>query len=319
LTDAEWASLQIPAVCRILLKHCVRMSTRLAGESPTTAGLSPEEQQMVQLQRDFNFGQPFSMEQYEEYLEPLTSMGFSRVSALEGLLVSSAGERAPNIESALEYLVQADAATQQRKRQDAMARCGRQLVSSPVASSASPTPADTADAPDAQARMVTEARVAALEASLEQATHQLTAHRSMLLSAQQELKAYQNAECARDYKAFLAGVLSFGVVTGPVQEKLAKHRQTLGITDEIHNWALAQLGKSAEEFEKLKKGWKQAPSGGHEPDAECVICLDGPKDHVIFDCMHLALCGKRDCHEAIGQSCPVCLKPFTKIVKVFAT
>ena len=118
---------------------------------------------MVQLQRDFNFGQPFSMEQYEvhvdsraclkwlslgacvsekrsvsrymlgrlepalvydieictismlsrhllrsracpsqEYLEPLTSMGFSRVSALEGLLVSSAGERAPNIESALE-------------------------------------------------------------------------------------------------------------------------------------------------------------------------------------------------------------------------
>ncbi|KAJ1479525.1 hypothetical protein T484DRAFT_1958715 [Baffinella frigidus] len=64
------------------------------------------------------------------------------------------------------------------------------------------------------------------------------------------------------------------------------------------------------------------PQKGGGPDDECVICLEGEKNHIVMPCGHLVLCGT--CALFIGtslSSCPVCnvkaSAPFT--FRIFRT
>ena len=53
-------------------------------------------------------------------------------------------------------------------------------------------------------------------------------------------------------------------------------------------------------------------------DAECVVCLDKPKDHLIMPCMHMCLC--EECAQDFGDpkaSCPICGKKVKKVARIF--
>jgi hypothetical protein len=108
LSDAEWQRLEIPALCRILLKYCVRQAGRIAakpaesklqagGSTTAAAGGSaasarpqpyPSEPFMDQLAMDFNYGQPFDLSLFKEKLQNLIAMGFSREDSMEVLCVT---------------------------------------------------------------------------------------------------------------------------------------------------------------------------------------------------------------------------------------
>lgn len=52
--------------------------------------------------------------------------------------------------------------------------------------------------------------------------------------------------------------------------------------------------------------------------SECVVCLENPRDVLIYRCGHVAVC--RSCGERLqrqGRPCPICRGPISDIVKVF--
>jgi len=51
--------------------------------------------------------------------------------------------------------------------------------------------------------------------------------------------------------------------------------------------------------------------------AKCCLCLVGSASHVVVSCGHLCLC--TGCHQSFKQStCPMCRKPITDIIRVYA-
>ena len=75
---------------------------------------------------------------------------------------------------------------------------------------------------------------------------------------------------------------------------------------------------------KSKGKAKAKPEPGPEPDPDsdctvnCVICFDGPKDHLCMPCKHLCVCAKCAGAVQLFQSCPICREPIVDIFKVFA-
>ena len=71
---------------------------------------------------------------------------------------------------------------------------------------------------------------------------------------------------------------------------------------------------------KAKAKAEPKPEPEPEPDStvNCVICFDGPKDHLCMPCKHLCVCAK--CSEVVQrfQACPICREPIVDIFKVFA-
>lgn len=69
---------------------------------------------------------------------------------------------------------------------------------------------------------------------------------------------------------------------------------------------LKELQLTPKQFEEMKKFRSKGEN-------ECVVCLDKPKDHVIFNCMHLCLC--EDCVVTVtnkkNAKCPLCSKKIT--------
>ena len=56
-------------------------------------------------------------------------------------------------------------------------------------------------------------------------------------------------------------------------------------------------------------------------EAQCVVCFDAPKDHIIVPCGHQCVCA--GCAEQLTKTrtptCPVCREPIRETVKVFCT
>jgi len=68
--------------------------------------------------------------------------------------------------------------------------------------------------------------------------------------------------------------------------------------DKYKSWV--QQGRDNEEaLRKLKKDHNKKASATQHPaaDRECVICLERPADHIILDCMHMALCKGQCVHQ----------------------
>lgn len=77
----------------------------------------------------------------------------------------------------------------------------------------------------------------------------------------------------------------------------------------------AQLAKVGADLQSTTRGLTKATQQ-LEDRTDCVICQDDKKDHVIIPCMHLCICG--GCARESGiKECPLCMKPFTSIKRVY--
>jgi hypothetical protein len=269
-SDNDWLKVDIPAVCRIYLKHAVRQAER----RPNT-GSPSEDRAWTLLENDFNGGQPFDLAPYQKALDSLVDMSFTRVEAMEALLITGT----TSTEAALEVLVK--------------------------------TPADKAARRAAAIKAGTPrgggAREAALNEQLIAAQRQFEREKAQRMQVEVELKHHKGNVPKEAYKGYLRGLISTEMISVTDQEKLKKYREELRFTDKDHQEALSEIGMSLEEFEKLKTDEQRR-------EKECVVCLDKPRTHVIFDCMHLCLCG--DCTEQ-NKKCPICTKKIVQVRRVF--
>jgi len=132
------------------------------------------------------------------------------------------------------------------------------------------------------------------------------------LKSEEELKSFRSHLPKDVYKGYLRGLMAAEMISALEMEKLKKFRDELGFGDREHIEVLTELGMTVEQFDELK-------SYEMRRDKECVVCLDKPKTHVIFDCMHLCLC--EDCVESFNdkrnKKCPICTKKVTKTVRIY--
>lgn len=282
MTDHEWKSLDVPALCRIYLKYVVRQSARLKPGGSRSF--------LEVLQDDFNMGQPFDISQYDASITNLGAMGFSSDEALEALLITEN----KGIEKALELLFQPDKSIRAQKRQEAVLRIGKKVDSD--------KPAEA----EAETGAVSSAELSSLR-------RQVEAERQR----RQKMEIDQNAKEAKNrlasYMNYIKGLTAGEIITTSAFEQLQLYRKNENITDAEHEQTIRDLGWMMAQFDGMKKFDQK-----DKRDTECVVCLDKPKDHVIMNCMHLCLC--EDCAPDFAKddaSCPLCSKKVRKVVRIF--
>lgn len=115
------------------------------------------------------------------------------------------------------------------------------------------------------------------------------------------------------YKDVLKMALLNDVLTPDEDSLLAQVRHKLEITDDEHKQILASQGLTEADLKAKRKD--------QEGGKECVVCLDGPANHVLLDCMHICLCA--DCAKSLGSQpaskrcCPKCRKIFSRVHQVY--
>jgi hypothetical protein len=299
LTDPEWLRLEIPALCRILLKYCIRQAGRIPASAtnnnivvnlPKTEIKGAGDPFMKELQDDFNFGQPFDMSQYASRLAVLVNMGFSQNEAMEALCITDN----KGVEGALEVLVTDDKTKRKKRREDAIARQGKSVNS--MNTTGSPTASDPEQ---------TNRELAATKKQFE-------LEKQARVRSETELKLHLSNLNKLVYKEYIRGMTADEVITVQDTQQLQRYREQKQITQQEHDQILKELNLTTQKFDEMKK-FKQ------KGENECVVCLDKPKDHVIFNCMHLCLC--ETCVTEVNNKkppkCPLCSKKITKIVRVF--
>jgi len=281
LTDHDWIKMEVPALCRIYLKFLIRQSARGVNtqKSSTTNG---DERNWSQLEADFNNGSPFEMSSYAPKLKKLEEMSFSKNIAMEALLISGN----VTVEAALEVLML-------NPMDKAARRAAAMAGNTYTTSGGPPTPRGPSnDSINFQ--------------------RQLEREKTARQKVEEELKSLRNHLPKDIYKGYVRGLLSTELITAPEIEKLKKIREELGFTEREHNEVLAELGLTPNQFDEMK-------SSEMRRDKDCVICLENPKTHVIFDCMHLCLCD--ECVEPYAEKrqkkCPICTKKITRVARIF--
>jgi len=267
-SDTDWLKLDIPAVCRIYLKYAVRQAERRTATA--------EDRAWTQLEVDFNGGQPFDLVPYQKSLDTLVNMSFTRIEAMEALLITGT----TSTEAALEILVATP--TDKAARRAAAIRSGK------------------GGAPSQ--------REAALNEQVVAIQRQFEREKAQRAQAEVDLKHHKSNLPRETYKGYLKGLMSTEMISTTDQEKIKKYREELRFTDKDHNECLAEIGVTPEEFEKMKTNEQRR-------EKECVVCLDQPRTHVIFDCMHLCLCG--DCAMEQNKKCPICTKKVINVKRVY--
>jgi len=117
---------------------------------------------------------------------------------------------------------------------------------------------------------------------------------------------------------FLRGIVADEIITDKELEQLEQYKKENDIDEELQEEALAKLDLTSEALIELHKEVDKA--GGDK----CMICNDGPKETVIWPCMHIVICHKEECWNAVkddgsgpGAGCPSCGKPVEKVEKVY--
>jgi len=248
---------------------------------------------MLQLQRDFNYGNPFDVAEYEGGLVPLQSMGFNRDVALEALVVT--GNK--GLEIALEFCF-LEKSEQAQRRKEAMLRIGRQGLGTLAAAAEG-----TGQSGDPTGRQLRQ-ELAALNHKHEQEKQRWK--QMQLLLEQGVANGTRNG-----YKEFLRGIVAGGTISRDEFNKLCLYRGDKNISLKEHSEILKSLGLSKDDFENLKDYTVKR-------DNECVVCLERAKTHVILSCMHLCLCEK--CVPAFRKKnavCPMCSKKVGSVARIY--
>lgn len=284
LTDHEWHSLGIPAICRTYLKYCVRQSSKKM-TSPRRSKTNSKNSFMVELQNDFNFGEPFRMEDFKEKLKIIANMGFSHDEAMEALCITEN----KTVDAALDILLTCDEQRKQQKRAEVVQRCGRMVKR-------------------AQSKISTNSPE--LQRQINTLTNQLKQSLSEKENLKSELKKYTDGISKMAYLEYLRGVTSDRSLSKKSFKKLQQYQMQQKISNHEHVKALKELGIKHQEFEEMKD-FKLKQS------QECVVCLEKPKTHVIFDCMHMCLCETCVVNFKRGQKCPMCSKRVVRTARIY--
>lgn len=277
LTEHDWKTLNIPALCRIYLKHIVRQSKRKEAGPKTFLDI---------LQDDFNFGQPFDMSQYQTHVATLTAMGFSQDEAMEALVVTEN----KGIESALEILFQQDKSVRATRRAEAMGRLGRQAVKGKIAEGKDENVVD-----------------------LTSIKKTLDTERSRRQKLELELHVEREGSRKFFYREYLRGLISQDSISVNALERLREYRKDYNLSEDDHAQVLSQLGYSVDKFDKLKN--YEARDKGSEcvvcldkPKSHVVIkCM-----HLAFceDCAEKA-------KKAKDRKCPICSEKIVDISRIY--
>jgi hypothetical protein len=304
LSDAEWRALEIPAICRLYLKFLVRQAGR--GGQPGPAPLASGSNALVtppsnkpetfieKLQNDFNYGLPFDMSLYNNNLALLASMGFKREESLEALCCTDN----KGIEGALEMLFMSDHAVRRRRREDAVEKYNRQRPLLNGSANGNSNSNGTAPANGSTADTVD---VPTLQLTLAALRKQLDNEHNLRLKTEAEKKELVPKVMYKEYVR--------GLVTEEM-EQVKQYRERNKITTADHAETLKEIGVSLTRFDGLKRFEGKAA-------AECVICLDKPKDHILTPCMHLCIC--HDCVPNLQKQgkCPMCTKKIQQILRIY--
>jgi hypothetical protein len=307
LTDPEWLRLEIPALCRILLKYCIRQAGRLpAASNNAMAVISKTELKgagdpfMKELQDDFNFGQAFDMSQYASRLTVLVNMGFSQNEAMEALCITDN----KGVEGALEVLVTDDKVKRKKRREEAISRQGRSVNNMNTTGPNTQQGSSNTNSPS-NADMDREMTALKKQADVEKQAR---------IRSEAELKTHLSNLNRIVYKEYIRGMIADETITVQDTQQLQRYRVEKQISQQEHDQIIKELNLTAQKFDDMKKF---KPKG----ENECIVCLDKIKDHVIFNCMHLCLCEGCATQFTTSKSskCPVCSKKITKIMKIFSS
>jgi len=112
---------------------------------------------------------------------------------------------------------------------------------------------------------------------------------------------------------FLRGIIADEIITDEELESLEKYKKENSINDELQEEALAKLDLSSEALRELHKDVDKVKGN------KCMLCKDGPKETIIWPCMHVVTCHKEECWNSLKQiaKCPSCGKKIEKIEKVY--
>jgi len=131
-----------------------------------------------------------------------------------------------------------------------------------------------------------------------------------------ELKERQNVKKVEKYTEFLRGVVADEIITDQENLALEAYRKVHNVAEEEHEQALSSLDMKPEDLDDYRKNPQDA--GGRK----CVACGKGPKEYVIYDCMHVCVC--ESCSKNVGvgggpgDGCPVCGGDIVKVERVYA-
>jgi len=204
-------------------------------------------------------------------------MSFTRAEAMEALLITNN----VSLEAALEFLVM-DPVDKAARRATAAAKSGSRGNG---------------------------LKEAAINEQLVNLQRQHEREKAIRIKLEEDVKTQKMRATRELYKGYLKGLISTEIISVTDQERMKKFREELNFSEKEQVEVLNEMGVSTEEFDKLK-------SDEQRREKECVVCLDRPRTHVIFDCMHLCLC--EDCTAQIpSKKCPICTKKVISVRRVF--
>jgi len=226
---------------------------------------------LLNLQDDFNSGQPFDMTLYNEPVRVLVeNVGLDMYQAFEAVLIVG-----NDPDQAIAYYFNEENVKLQM-RSEAVQKRGMSLLTF-----------------DQMSDMMQE-----LEALRRE-------YRNIWLSritAEAYHEDYNGKNKLYSYQEFLKGITSTRFLSLRKIEKIDDYRKENSISDEEHWQCLLAVGISEAMFEKMKDT-STAPSR-----FACVNCYQNQTDYIMLDCMHLCLCG--DCIDQVTEIsdpvCPVC-------------
>jgi len=238
----------------------------------------------VQLEQDFNDGLPLNLLPFQKVLTDASNMGFSTTDILEAALVCDTKD---NLQQITDYLL-SDASEKKKQYEKRRQQMLKEVQIAPE-----------------KEKIIDD---------LKRLKRELQQEKQKQSQLQQELKERKQVTKLELYQEFLRGIIADEIITDKEESELQKYRQENNINEEMHEQALLNIEMTEQDLEDYHKP--------QDDGKKCVVCKSGPKEFVIYDCMHVCLCEK--CVESVrandgpGGGCPICGADAAKIEKVFA-
>ncbi|ETO23212.1 hypothetical protein RFI_13976 [Reticulomyxa filosa] len=268
--------------------------------------MTTQDVSLKQLEEDLNHGDPLDLMQYQKLLQQASELGFSTADTLEAALVCNTHE----LELVTDYILQDptqlnfDAKynlffilqkTKQKSRRKRYEKRKEELKK------------DVEVAPE-KLKLIDE---------LKRLRRELEQEKRKQEQLEQELKERQSVKKVEKYTEFLRGVIADEIITDQENLALEAYRKVHSINDEEQEQALSNLEMRSEDLEDYRKNPEDG--GGRK----CVACGKGPKEYVVYDCMHVCVC--ESCSKNVGvgggpgDGCPVCGGDIVKVEKQLKT
>eukprot|EP00475_Leptophrys_vorax_P020782 TRINITY_DN2852_c0_g1_i1.p1 TRINITY_DN2852_c0_g1~~TRINITY_DN2852_c0_g1_i1.p1 ORF type:complete len:291 (+),score=80.67 TRINITY_DN2852_c0_g1_i1:53-925(+) len=148
------------------------------------------------------------------------------------------------------------------------------------------------------------------------------AHQSLIASAgkvvmKAMLEGHNSMASAleSEYRGMLRTAFMTGQASQNFLMELSRWREFNHFTKEMHDKVLAEMGKTEDDWDKLKQ-WGDAGGAAASEAHLCVVCLTENKDALFPACGHICTC--ISCAASL-RDCPLCRKEFgkNKPIKVF--